>query len=244
MTMTPPATNDTTANATASSSSSTVHDRGGPALSFSQVPGNPSFRKAAVNAVAVVPLLLSSSQSGSVTAASSSDVAGTADHPSSAASTDGSGRNSTTPHSLTSFADLWQSLRRHSTAAPPTIAEDDEDDELLLVVPNSSLTRPGDWRYQDTPLQAFHWGDGCQRLLLFDGRPHMSRPAHDRILNQSLTRDWIDLCPARRTAAVVGVLNLRDCNSLADLQRAEEELHQVKSCLAGGTSASCSSLLP
>lgn len=38
-------------------------------------------------------------------------------------------------------------------------------------------------------------------------------------------RDWIDLAPSRRTAAVVGILNLKDCTSLEDLHRAEEELH-------------------
>ena len=163
----------------------------GDPLSFSKVPGNPSFRKAAVNAVALVPLLSNKEDGGE-------------------------------SRSLSSFADLLESLRRHNTAAPQVVAED----ELLLVIPNSSLTRPGDWRYNDTPLKAFHWGHGCQRLMLFDGRPQESRPAHDRLINQAITRDWIDLCPSRRTAAVVGVLNLRDCESLQDLKRAEEELHQ------------------
>jgi hypothetical protein len=164
-------------------------------LSFSKVPGSPSFRKAAVNAVALVPLL-SSKDNGAEIAS----------------------------QSAASFTELLESLRAHSTAAPQVIAED----EVLLVVPNNSLTRPGDWRYNDTPLKAFHWQHGCQRLMLFDGRPQESRPAHDRLINQAVTRDWIDLCPSRRTAAVVGVLNLRDCESLADLHRAEEELHQVR----------------
>lgn len=162
-------------------------------LSFSKVPGNPSFRKKAVNAVALVPLLAGNDGSAAAT------------------------------KSLASFADLLESLRQHNTAAPQIVAED----ELLLVIPNSSLTRPGDWRYNETPLKAFHWQHGCQRLMLFDGRPQESRPAHDRLINQSVTRDWIDLCPSRRTAAVVGVLNLHDCESLADVHRAEEELHQV-----------------
>lgn len=173
----------------------TMGSQGNAPLSFSKVPGNPSFRKAAVNAVALVPLL------------SSKD--------------DGAERPS---KSAASFAELLESLRHHSTAAPQIIAED----ELLLVVPNSSLTRPGDWRYNETPLKAFHWQHGSQRLMLFDGRPQESRPAHDRLINQSVTRDWIDLCPSRRTAAVVGVLNLHDCESIADLHRAEEELHEVR----------------
>lgn len=171
-----------------------THSQGAPPLSFSKVPGNPSFRKAAVNAVALVPLL---------------------------SSRDDGAPPST--KSAASFADLLETLRHHNTAAPQIIAED----ELLLVIPNSSLTRPGDWRYNETPLKSFHWQHGCQRLMLFDGRPQESRPAHDRLINQAVTRDWIDLCPSRRTAAVVGVLNLHDCESLADLRRAEEELHQV-----------------
>jgi hypothetical protein len=127
-----------------------------------------------------------------------------------------------TTKSAQSFRDLFEALRRHATSASDSPTEED----LLLVIPNSSLTRPGDWRYNDTPLKAFHWQHGCQRLHLFDGRPDFSRLAHDRLINHSVTRDWIDLVPSRRTAAVIGIINLRDCKDLADLHRAEEELHQ------------------
>jgi hypothetical protein len=124
-------------------------------------------------------------------------------------------------NSSKSFSDLLDALRRH--AGHSNYSSSDSD--LLLVVPNSSLTRPGDWRYNDTPLKSFHWQHGCQRLRIFDGRPEHSRPSHDRLMNHAVTRDWIDLCPNRRTAAVVGVLNIHDCQDLADLHRAEEELH-------------------
>lgn len=96
--------------------------------------------------------------------------------------------------------------------------------QVLLVVPNAQLTRPGDWRYEKTPLKNFHWAHGCQRMLCFDGRPQKSRYAHDRLMNQAVARDWIDLVPSRRTAAVVGVLNLRDLKSDDDLLKAEHEL--------------------
>jgi hypothetical protein len=99
-------------------------------------------------------------------------------------------------------------------------------EDLLLVVPNAQLTRPGNWRYDSTPLKNFHWGHGCQRLLCFDGRPHLNRMAHDRLINPTVARQWIDLVPSRRTAAVIGILNMRDCKSPADLHRAEQELHQ------------------
>ena len=48
--------------------------------------------------------------------------------------------------------------------------------------------------------------------------------AHDRLINPTICRDWIDLHPSRRTAAVIGILNVRDLTSLPDLQRAEQEL--------------------
>ncbi|KAL3924166.1 MAG: hypothetical protein SGILL_001214 [Bacillariaceae sp.] len=60
----------------------------------------------------------------------------------------------------------------------------------------------------------------------FDGRPYNSRMAHDRLINHSLTRDWIDLCPSRRTAALIGVLNIRDCPDEETFSRAIQEWKQ------------------
>jgi hypothetical protein len=187
---------------------------------FSQVAGNPTFRDQAINAVAMIPLL----------------------------SSPPSRENS---ESCRSFKLLLQSLERYANAQvstgkklPKAIEELESDDdmqevdvdeksvqdfvsEVLLVVPMSQLTRPGDWRYEKTPLRNFHWSHGCQRLVCFDGRPDKSRRAHDRLLNHSVTREWIDLCPSRRTAAVVGVLNLKDIEGVPDgLKRAEAELQQ------------------
>jgi Transport protein Trs120 or TRAPPC9, TRAPP II complex subunit len=170
----------------------------------SQIPANPCFRNAAVNSVAVVPLL-----------SSHDDIKSDAE---------------TTTRSTKSFADLFEALRRHSSKGNSSKSAEtaaSQSTELLLVVPNSGLTRPGDWRYQDTPLKAFHWQHGCQRLQIHDGRPGYSRRAYDRLLATSaVTRDWIDLCPSRRTAAVIGVLNMHDCQSAADVSRACEELQQ------------------
>ena len=199
---------------TMTASSSTPHHPFG----FSQIPGNPSFRSYALNAVAVIPLLSSSSSSNHNNHKTASSPA----------------ESSTAPlqetHSEKSFRTLWNALSRHPTCAPLSEAiskTNDPEESLLLVVANSSLTRPGDWRYQETPLKAFHWQYGCQRLNLFPGRPtDACRMAHDRLLNPLLTRDWIDLCPSRRTAAVIGILNIHDCQSQEDLVRAQEELHQ------------------
>jgi Transport protein Trs120 or TRAPPC9, TRAPP II complex subunit len=175
--------------------SSSIRD-GGELINFSQIPGSPAFRSAATNAVAIIPLL-------------SSDKDG----------------NIATTHSAKSFRDLFKAFDRYCQSVQRTGRSHHHDDkELMLIVPNASLTRPGDWRYDNTPLKFFHWGHGCQRLLVFDGRPEFSRMAHDRVINHGLTRDWIDFCPSRRTAAVIGVLNMRDCVDQSTLHRAEEEL--------------------
>lgn len=189
---------------------------------FSQVPGNPTFRNQATNAVALIPLMQS--------------------HPEM--------MGDAVTNSERSFKLLFQSLQRYADSQVasgkklPKDLEDFDDESLeevevgdetadrditdvLLILPSSQLTRPGDWRYEKTPLKNFHWGHGCQRLMCFDGRPHRSRRAHDRLLNHNITREWIDLCPSRRTAAVVGVLNLRDIEGVPDgLKRAELELQQ------------------
>ena len=164
---------------------------------FSHIPANPSFRNAAVNNVVLVPLL---------------------------SSTSGGSKNETPPQptskSAVSFDHLFDLLRNH--------AKIEKGRDLLYVISNNSLTRPGDWRYNETPLHSFHWEHGCQRIQMFDGRPENpnSQYAHDRLLNSVITKDWIDLIPSRRTAAVIGVLNLHDCCDLNDLHRAEEELQK------------------
>ena len=50
--------------------------------------------------------------------------------------------------------------------------------------------------------------------------------AHDRLMNHELSRNWIDICPHRRTAALIGVLNVRDCPDMVTLKRAEQEWQQ------------------
>jgi len=117
------------------------------------------------------------------------------------------------------FNTLFDALKRHTGAS--TV---EKSSSLLLVVPNSGLTRPGDWSYSETPLKVFHWQHGCQRFRFFDGRPDISPLAHDRLKNHKVTQEWIDFLPCRRTAVVIGVLNLRDCASAEDLKRAEDEL--------------------
>ncbi|GKY98965.1 hypothetical protein MPSEU_000852200 [Mayamaea pseudoterrestris] len=168
-------------------------------FSFSQVPGDPSFRSLAVNCVALVPLL-------------SSDKLG----------------EETKTSSVQSYQRLCAALQGQgdlSTDASSSNESKTKEVDILLVVPNSSLTRPGDWKYPDTPLKSFHWQHGSQRLRIFDGRPQNSRLAHDRVMNHSVTRDWIDLCPSRQR-----VLSSPTC---ATVQRkpfgsAQEELRRAE----------------
>ncbi len=168
-------------------------------MTLSQVPGSPSFRSTAVNAIAVIPLL----------------------------SSDRTGHDNPDTYSSQSFRDLLAALSRYHQQNTSEHVQNESGvgggEDLLLVVPHSNLTRPGDWKYDQTPLKNFHWSHGCQRMAFFDGRPYNSRMAHDRLINHELTRNWIDLCPHRRTAAVIGVLNVRDCPDEATLKRAEEE---------------------
>lgn len=208
---------------------------------FSQIQGNPCFRNASVNVVAIVPLLSSSRENDKASAGTPDNI-----HLSSSTDTDDASTTaSTKPQSLKSFNDLMKALRTHHYSSSAgnksvdnfadhsstksltqnNIGSDHNDSDILLVVPNSSLTRPGDWRYSDTPLGSFHWQHGCQRLMVIDGRPHSSRKSHDQLLNHTVCRHWIDLYPARRVSSVIGVINMNDCKSIEDFYKAEEELH-------------------
>lgn len=138
-------------------------------------------------------------------------------------SSDRKGQDDNTTHSSKSFQELMEALSRHKDQSQPC---SQTGDDIMLVVPNSSLTRPGNWKYDNTPLKNFHWEYGCQRLAVFDGRPYNSRMAHDRLINHDLTRNWIDLCPHRRTAALIGVLNMRDVPDIETLLKAEQEWQQ------------------
>lgn len=148
---------------------------------------------------------------------------------------DGSNVDDANPQSAASVAATTSSSAYLSTD-PTTVC---------LVVPNSQLTRPGDWRYDSTPLRSHDWSSGCQRMRIFDGRVDGggSRMAHDRLHlhssgGTSSSGSWTDLAPSRGTAAVIGVLNVRDCRSTDDLRRAEEELeHWTRLYAAGNTSA-------
>lgn len=197
---------------------------------WTQVPCRPSFDSMAMNSVAVVPLI------------SYSDNADTTlSDPESAIS-----------HSERCFYRLMTAFSRagrqqddeigvvHASAQRKASKQvggsrgsvqsqhcwKEDESEVTLVIPNSQLTRPGDWRYDATPLNNFHWANGCQRLRCFDGRPMYSRRAHDRITNPAITAPWSDLIPSRGTTAIIGVLSLKDCQDSLELHRAERELNE------------------
>ena len=217
----------------------------------SQLPGRPSFRNSAMHAVAVVPLTIPSKTS----AAGSSSTT-----------------TQTTSHSEKSFQHLLSSLQEFAiqgcnshqrtdpsinstsnfTSANNSAASrkwSDESSEITLVLPHSQLTRPGDWRYDSTPLKSHDWQSGCQRIRIFDGRSDYSRMASDRIggsgsspssaSNKSANKQqeqqtkeqdynnndpWADLEPHRTTSAIIGILNMKDCTNTQDLYNAEDEL--------------------
>lgn len=125
--------------------------------------------------------------------------------------------------------------------------------DRTLVIPNSQLTPPGGWRFESTPLKSHNWSMGCQRMLLMDGRegckgsalakirlesfqaqaqappssneePQHKHEEEDKEEHGSDYGKFVDLYPSRGVSAVVGVLNVNDCKSIADVHRAEEEL--------------------
>ena len=208
-----------------------------PTALHSQVPGWPSFRSSALNSVAIVPLLSTDGQTGA-------ELSGTHSERSFNTLMAGLGRYAKTggdePVTSRAFRMRQREDRKNGSsgdddddaesnaggagaaAAPAKWA--DELSETVLVIPNSQLTRPGDWRYDRTPLRSHDWSNGCQRLRAFDGRCGRSRAADDRLVNADVVHEWINLVPSKGTAAVVGVLNIRDCRNTEMLHQAEAEL--------------------
>ena len=165
--------------------------------SSSSVPHNPTLRSAALNTVIVIPLL---------------------------------SKTKNDSYSSKSFRALFESLADINLEGEISLNKRYVDaKEITLVIPNSNLTPPGDWRYDDTPLRSHDWSVGCQRLFFVDGK--RSVYAHDRIKAfhrgkgaSSQYGDFVDLYPGRGTAAVIGVLNVKDCESDQDFTDAEKEL--------------------
>jgi len=142
----------------------------------------------------------------------------------------GAGGDDANPQSAAASVAAMTASSAYLSADPATVC---------LVVPNSQLTRPGDWRYDSTPLRSHDWSSGCQRMRIFDGRAGGSRMAHDRLQRGAggVAAGWADLAPSRGTAAVIGVLNVRDCRSTDDLRRAEEELERWAGLYAAGNTS-------
>jgi len=171
------------------------------------------------------------------------------------AATDGRSSTQTTSHSEKSFQHLLSSLQEfaiqgcnshqrtdssanNSNKTAASRKWSDESSEITLVLPHSQLTRPGDWRYDSTPLKSHDWQSGCQRIRIFDGRADYSRMAYDRIggsgssPSSAESKDynnndpWSDLEPHRSTSAIIGILNMKDCTNTKDLYIAEDQLIQ------------------
>jgi len=158
---------------------------------------NPTLRSTALNTVVVIPLL----------------------------SNDESYSKKSVQTLFNSLADI--NLERHTISPKATKSN---AKEVTLVIPNANLTPPGEWRYDDTPLKSHDWSLGCQCLFFVDGK--RSIHALDRLKafsSKDQTRssqygEFVDLYPSRGIASIIGVLNAKDCKSMEDLHRAEEEL--------------------
>lgn len=189
---------------------------------MSSIPGKPSFEASCYNHIAVVPLLQSMVEGGSTFNHSEvsfhylmsalTRFAKSIPNPAMMDANPRSTGDKETSESKTRNEGLSieSEEQKNDTGNSYVFKKwSQEYSESVLVIPNSQLTRPGDWRYEKTPLRCFDWEKGCQRLKFFDGRMGQSRPANDRLTNKNITENWVDLIPSRQTAAVIGVLNCR-----------------------------------
>ena len=173
--------------------------------------------------------------------------------------------------SATSSSSFRTSLRRHTSSSSHNNSSSNKNsnnkqnaaiaaikaaaapsNEITLIIPNSNLTPPSGFHYDETPLKSHDWSIGCQRLLFLNGLHSVQ--AQDRYksfshaggaglggsgagtgtgtFNNKNKRvpshygHFVDLYPSRGIAAVIGVLNVQDCKSHADYKRAEMELQQ------------------
>lgn len=170
----------------------------------SSIPLDPTLRSAALNTVVVVPLL--SNKKKNKSAASSSDQS--------------------MQSLFYSLSSLYNDNDIHSHNA-----KGQSPKEVTLIVPNSNLTPPGEWRYDETPLKSHDWSLGCQRLHFIDGQKSLyAKIRHEsfRKVNKqnkaSHYGEFLDLYPSRGIASVIGVISVKDCQSIQDLHAAEEEL--------------------
>ena len=193
----------------------------------SELPGRPSFRNSAMHAVAIVPL--------SIPPRDDDDDNNSVLPTTTTAATHSEKSFHHLLHSLQEFAIQGRMAHQRTTNKSNNNSTEgssrkwyDESSEITLILPHSQLTRPGDWRYDSTPLKSHDWQSGCQRIRLFDGRPQYSRMAADRIgsINEKKEDVWKELEPHRSTSAVIGILSMKDCKDTRDLWSAEESLIQ------------------
>ena len=132
-------------------------------------------------------------------------------------------------------------VHKHNAAIAAIQAAAAPSKEITLVIPNSNLTAPSEFHYDKTPLKSHSWTIGCQRLLFLNGLHSVQ--AQDRYKSFGSTSSsssssssskripshyghFVDLYPSRGISAVIGVINIKDCNSNLDFQKAEQELEQ------------------
>ncbi|KAK1742006.1 trafficking protein particle complex subunit 9 [Skeletonema marinoi] len=208
----------------------------------SQLPGRPSFRDSAIHSVAIVPLTIPSGNENT----KNNDGNNASDSADAAA---GGPTITTQTYSDKSYSNLLNSLQEFALQGrlsnqrmdseshflnannSEVTSWSDESSQITLILPHSQLTRPGDWRYNTTPLKSHDWQSGSQRIRIFDGRQECSRMAYDRLrisdndTSNTVEADpWSDLEPHRTTAAIIGVLNMKDCRDTNDLWAAEKSL--------------------
>ena len=229
-TITSSTTTTTSTNTNNSSSTSTNRIHGG-ISQLSTTHRQTTFRNMSMNSIAVVPLLCNDDDSQRCHSTT------THNHNNATTNT----LRSVVSHSTQSYHEFMSVLQQHPYSCHNNSSSSDSLSDsashnnhnhnyITLVVPNHTLTRPSDWKYETTPFHSFHWNDGCQRLMFHDGRSSSSSSSsstasHNNNNNNhtndpslyyhytasSAYRNYIDLYPHRRTAAIIGILNIQDC---------------------------------
>ena len=131
----------------------------------------------------------------------------------------------------------------HNSAIAAIHASQNPSTDITIIIPNANLTPPSEFSYDDTPLKSHDWSIGSQRLCFVNGlesvqaldrfksfslHHHNSKNGRSRPKIPSHYGHFVDLYPSRGVSAVIGVINVLDCQSSIDFEKAQEELQYWK----------------
>ena len=110
-------------------------------------------------------------------------------------------------HSKRALLELKQSIQRNFEVSYPT-----------LICPVNQLTRPGDWRYDASPLESFDWSEGCIRIqfVFFEDN------------GGGLNKEFSESDEFYMTVVVVSTLDCQDSDAFRDMQLEYDEIKRKR----------------